>query len=221
MKKIALFIGLTLILVASDLKIYGIKSGKIEYDHIAYYLHTKLTIKNGKEEGLREKVPFVDKKIYVYFDDYGTKVYEVAYQVSKYFGKKKIDPPKKLYESVIKGDKVYFFERGRVSSNGWYLIEDCKEKEAICKKQGWYKMLYPKAKEIGQEEIASKRATCYKESAYVDECLWQNILLKQSFYSTRKGKRFEIEEQKVAKKIETNIKIDSKIFNPSWLKGHK
>jgi len=221
MKKIALFIGLTLILIGGDLKIYGIKSGKIEYDHIAYYLHTKIISKNGKEEGLREKVPFVDKKIYVYFDDYGTKIYEVAYEVSKFFGKKKIDPPKKLYESVKKGDKAYFFKRGRVSSNGWHLIEDCKEKEAICKKQSWYKMLYPNAKEIGQEKIAGKKATCYKESEYGDDCLWQNILLKQSFYSTSKGKRFEIENQKVAKKIETNIKIDSKIFNPSWLKEHK
>jgi hypothetical protein len=220
MKRLVLLVAVSFC-VANEPKIYGIKSGYIEYEHKSYYMHTELKIKNGKEEGIRKKVPFVDKKIYYYFDDYGNKVYEVAYQVSKFFGKKKIDPPKKLYEIVKKGSKSYYFKRGRVSINSWHLKEDCHAKKELCQKEGWYKALYPKAKEIAVKKVANKEAKCFTQSKYSDDCLWQNILLEQTFYSTSKGKRFEIEEQKTAIKVDTSKEIKSDIFNPSWLKEQK
>jgi hypothetical protein len=207
--------------VGSELKIYGVKSGYVEYEHRSFYLHTRMHVINGREVSVRERVPFVDRKIYMYFEDYGCKVYEVAYEVSRFFGRKKIDPPRKLYEIVKKEGRLYAYKRGRVSVQRRHLADECKAQEELCRSKGWYEVLYPHAKKIHPETIAGKRTTCYKESEYGDDCLWRHIVLKQTLYSTQRNRRFEIESQKIAIAVDTDKTVDNALFNPRWIEEKK
>ena len=217
----------SIIIVGSNAKEfhpYKVKSGKIIFEKRKYSMHAKLHIdSNGKVSGSRTNPSYVEEEITYYWDNYGDVAYEVSYQVSK-FGGKPLPKKVKKYERLWKGSHRYYYnvKKKKVSDDPYYVREKCFRSAKVYKKSGWLSVLYPKAKVVAKKRVAGKRVKHYKESESRDFYAWNGLILRDVKYSTKKKngkyKRFEPDREKIALKIKTNIKINSSIFMPKWLK---
>ena len=201
---------------AQNIKQFEVKSGKIIYKHLKYKQTTKtVTDSNGKNTHKREDVPYVAKEVNYYWDDYGAIWFEEAFKVSE-FGGKPLPKKVKMYESLFKDGHRYFysFEEYKFANDFIGDRGKWRKKPEQVKKEGWYKVAYPKAKVTGVEKVCGKKATIYDQSYW----LWKGVILKQvSYTTTRKGKIIGIDRSKEATMIKKLKRRDRKKFNPTWL----
>lgn len=199
---------------------YKVKSGKIVYEHKKF--KTKASYKNikGKEEYVRELIPYVDTLETYYWDNYGDVALTVSYQVSK-FGGKPLPKPIKKFEQLFKDDKRYYYneKKQKASYDPWREKGKCMKQIKTLDDRGCYAVFYPKMEQRGKEVVAGETAQVYKESVGTDLYLWKGLKLKQlSFSFNGKGtERYDINREIVAIEVDTNTTIDPNLFNPKWL----
>jgi len=203
---------------------YKVKSGKIMYEKLKYSIHTKMKVDSkGHMQGSRELVPYVAERTTYYWDDYGNVAFEESWQVSK-FGGKPLEKPVKKYEQLWKGDKRYYhsIKVNRTSIDPWHERNACFKDEKLCEMSGWLEILYyPHFDKRGSDTIAGKSVDVYKVDEGTDLYVWKQIVLRDALYSEKKksGKyvRSDIDSEKVATKVETDIALPHSIFNPKWV----
>lgn len=199
---------------------FKVESGKIVYEHKRF--KTKMSYKNinGKEESVREMIPYVDTRETYYWDNYGDVVFKEVYQVSK-FGGKLLPEPVKKFEQLFKEDKRYFYKvkDKRASYDPWHGKDKCLNQINTLDDRGCFAINYPKMEQKGEEVVAGKKTHAYRESVSTDFYLWKGMKLKQQNFSFNgKGtKRYDLDREMVAVEIDTNTTIDPKVFNPQWL----
>lgn len=213
---IALALLISINLTAQEYKKYGEKSGKIIYQHKKYTRQAR-TYTNAKGETVSENkdVPYVEKEVIYYWDNYGNIEFEKAFKISE-FGGKKLPEKQKMYEMVIKDGHRYYrgFEKYKFEDDNIGNRQEWKENPELLKKVGWYKAQYPEAKNTGKEKICNKEATIYNN----EDWLWKGLILKNvSYYTNGKGEKSGIERSYNAIDIKIE-EIDESIFNPKWLK---
>ncbi len=216
-KRIMLFFFLLSIgTYAQTAKQYEVKSGKIVYRHLKYKQTTKtVTDSEGNKTYERKDVPYVSKEVNYYWNDYGAIWFEEAFKVSE-FGGKPLPKKVKMYESLHKNGHRYFysFEEYKFADDFIGDRGKWRKKPEQVKKEGWYKVAYPKAKVTGVEKVCGKKATIYDQSYW----LWKGVILKQvSYTTTRKGKIIGIDRSKEATMIKKLKRRDREKFNPMWL----
>jgi len=209
---------------AQEFHPYKVKSGKITYEKMKYSMHAKLHLdSNGNASGSRSNPSYVEEEITYYWDNYGDVAYEVAYQVSK-FGGKPLPQKVKKYERLWKGNHRYYYDvkKNKVSDDSYHTRHACLKAGKLYEASGCLAVMYPKASVIAKESVAGKMVKHYKESESWDFYAWNGIILRDVNYSTKKKngkyKRFEPNREKVAVKVEADIKIDPSVFMPNWLK---
>lgn len=212
------------LLVASVFHPYGVKSGKITFEQRRYGIHTTLHIDSHNHiQGSRSNPYYVEEEIVYYWDDYGDVAFEEAYKLAG-FGGKSLPKRVKKYEKLWKGSHRYYYDvkKKHVSDDPYYTRAACIQAGKLCEVAGWFKVLYPQAQELGAESVAWKMATHYRESAYSDYYLYNGLVLREMNYSTKQknGKevRFEPETERIAIKVEEDVRPNPSIFKPQWLK---
>ncbi|MEA1953243.1 MAG: hypothetical protein U9O24_02500 [Campylobacterota bacterium] len=210
-------------LQAQEFHPYKVKSGKITYEKRKYSMHAKLHIdSNGKASGSRSNPSYVEEEVTYYWDNYGNVAYEVGYQVSK-FGGKPLPKKVKKYERLWKDNHRYYYnvKKNKVSDDPHRIRQKCLASKAY-KDSGWLAVMYPHASIVVNESVAGKMVKHYKESESWDFYEWNGVILRDVSYSTKKKngkyKRFEPNREKVAIKVEADIKVDASVFSPKWLK---
>lgn len=207
---------------AQEFHPYKVKSGKIIFEKKKYSMYTRLHIdSNGNASGSRSNPSYVEEEVIYYWDNYGDIAYEVGYQVSK-FGGELLPKKVKKYERLWKGEHRYYYDvkKKKVYDDPYYTRNKCFRKGYQV--NGWLKTMYPHASLVVKESVAGKMVNHYKESEYWDFYEWNEIILRNVSYSTKKKngkyKRFEPKSERVAVKVEADIKVDASVFNPKWLK---
>lgn len=205
---------------AKPLHQFKVKSGKIVYEHKKF--KTKMSYKyiNGKEESVREVIPYVDTRENYYWTNYGDVVLREVYQVSK-FGGKPLPKPVKKFEQLFKDDKRYYYnvKKQKASYDPWREKDQCLKKAKSLDDRGCFAVYYPKMEHKGEEVVAGKTAQVYREDIGTDLYVWKGLNLKEQNFSfnNTETKRYGLEREMVAVKIDTNTTVDPKVFNPQWL----
>jgi len=209
---------------AQEFHPYKVKSGKITYEKRKYSMQATWHIDSqGKVSGSRSNPSYVEEEVTYYWDNYGDVAYEVAYQVSK-FGGKPLPEKVKKYERLWKGEHRYYYDvkKKKLSDDPYYARIACLKAGKLYEVTGWLKVMYPKASVVSEESIAGKMVKHYKNSETHDFYAWEGIILRDVSYSTKKKngkyKRFEPDREKIATKVEADIKVNPSIFTPNWLK---
>jgi len=209
------------VLQAEEFHPYNVKSGKITFEKKKYFMDTKLHVaSDGTTTKSRINPSYVEEEITYYWDNYGDVAYEVSYQISK-FGGKLLPKKVKKYEKLWKGNYRYYYnvKKKKVSIDPFYKRNRCIEN--AYKVNGCFKIMHSKALFIANSVIQNKQVKYYKESESNDYYLWNGLILRDMSYSTKKRngkyKRFEPNREKIAVKIEENIKINASVFKPRWL----
>ncbi|SFV58902.1 hypothetical protein MNB_SV-14-1831 [hydrothermal vent metagenome] len=209
---------------AQEFHPYKIKSGKITFEKRRYAIHTTMHIdSNDNVTGTRSNPSYVEDEIVYYWDNYGDIAFEVAYQVSK-FGGKPLPQKVKKYERLWKGNHRYYYDvkKKKLSDDPYYTRKECLKAKHKYETEGWFAVMYPKAKFLNEESVSGKMAKHYKESAFFDFYVWQGLFLREMNYSTKvengKDIRFEPETERVAVSIDTQSRVNKSLFTPSWLK---
>ncbi len=226
MKRITqlLFLLLTVLCYAQDFKPYKVKSGKIVYKKVRYSTHSGFSSVNGVTTSYSKQVPYVAEQIIYYWDEFGDRAFEEIYQVSK-FGGKPLPKKVKIAERLWMGEHRYYFNvtKNKVSDDPYYLRIRCREQFQYYQiKDSWIEILYMGAEKSGIKEILGKETDYYIIDKFQDLYAWKGLILKnESFAATIKGKRLYPDRTKIAIEIDTLLKINKKLFNPSWLKREK
>jgi len=208
---------------AKEFHPYKVKSGKITYEKKKYSMHAKLHIdSNGNASGSRSYPSYVEEEVTYYWDNYGDVAYEVAYQASK-FGGKPLPQKVKKHERLWKGDYRYYYDvkKNKVSADPYHIRRKCLKAGELYETSGWLAVMHPKASIVVDESVAGKMVKHYKASESWDFYEWNRIILRDVHYSTKKKngehKRFEPDRERIAVKVETDIKLDPTVFSPEWL----
>jgi hypothetical protein len=203
---------------------YEIKSGRILYENRKYITHTSLkTDFKNKLETKRWLDYYVSEIIEYYWDDFGDIEFERISIVSK-FGGKALDKPIKKYEILYKGRYRYYYNflKNKFGKDPYYTKQKCLDNWQAFNIIGKISFLYPNAKKIGEQIILGKKTDILKLDEYENIYVCKGIILKQENFSVvkRKGKyvRSDIDSEKTAVNISTDIKLNKYIFNPAWFK---
>jgi len=210
------------LLQAQDFKPYKVKSGKIVYEKIKYKMHVGFKYENGVETSFSEQIPYVEKYIIYYWDNFGDIAFEETFQVSE-FGGKPLPEKIKISERLWIGDHRYYFniEKNKVSDDPYYVRIKCKENfQYYHIKDSWVETLYMGVEKNGTYKLLGKEANYYHIDNYHDLYVWKGLILKDESFSTKgsNGARNTIERAKIALEINTNYKINKNLFSPIWLK---
>ena len=223
MKKwvLLLFLIPVISLPAQEFHRYKIKSGKITYQIVRYSIHSEIHFdSDGNQQQKAELIPYVYQSQEYYWDNYGDVSRNIVYQISGPFGKP-LPEKKKLYEQLWKGNHRFYYKKGVINDDPFYLREKCLKNKKLFKVIGWFKMLYPKAKLLGKEDVLGKTGSRYKIDAYSERVLWKGIVLKDISYSTNgKGVRRGKERTKTAVKIQIPFKTPEGFYHPKWLQKY-
>lgn len=210
---------------AQEFHPYKIKSGKITYEKRKYSMYAKLHVDlNGDISGSRSNPAYVEEEVTYFWDNYGDVAYEVAYQVSS-FGGKPLPEKVKKYERLWKDDHRYYYndKTKKVSDDPYYTRKTCLKAGKSYEVSGCLIVMYPQSSLLNQESVAGKMVNHYKESEGWDFYEWNGIILRDVSYSTKKindrYKRFEPDREKIAVKVETDIRVDKSLFSPKWFQN--
>lgn len=208
-------------LPAQEFHRYKIKSGKITYQIVRYSIHTEIHFdSDGNQQQKAELIPYVYQSQEYYWDNYGDVSRNIVYQISNPFGKP-LPEKKKLYEQLWKGNHRFYYKKGEVNDDPYYLREECLKNKKLFEAAGWFKIVNPKAELLEKERVLGKEGNRYKLDEYSEMVLWKGVVLKDISYSTNgKGVRRGKERTKTAVKIQIPFNTSSDFFDPQWLRKY-
>ncbi|MBN2638747.1 MAG: hypothetical protein JXR65_06635 [Bacteroidales bacterium] len=208
-------------LPAQEFHRYKIKSGKITYQIVRYSIHTEIHIdSDGNQQQKAELIPYVYQSQEYYWDDFGNVAHAVTYQVAAPNGKP-LQEKEKLFEQLWKGNHRFYYKKGEVNDDPYYLREECLENKKLFEVDGWFKILNPKAELLEKERVLGKEGSRYKVDEYSETVLWKGLVLKDiSYFTNGKGIRKGKESVKTAVKIQIPFKASSDFFDPQWLRKY-
>ncbi|MBD3792405.1 MAG: hypothetical protein IE918_09765 [Campylobacterales bacterium] len=201
---------------------YKVKSGKIVYEHKKFIVKNNIKITNGTEEFVREVIPYTAMRTTYYWDNYGDIAYEEAWRVSTGLNET-LPEPKKEYEMLWKDNARYYYKvsKNKVSRDDWYERKLCEPMASKLDDRGCFGVLYPQMTDGGEALIAGNATHTYVNGINADLFLWKGLKLKELNYSTNNSgtERYDLNNETVAVKIDTNSTIDPTLFSPAWLEG--
>ncbi len=196
---------------------YQVKSGHIRYQTTRFILHTEMhTDSDGKMVGKAEQIPYLSRTRDYYWDDYGNVARDMIYKVSDGSGKP-LPEKKKILERLWRDGRMYYLKNGKVAFDPDHLRDECLASKPLFKKAGWFAVLYPHAKAVGQEKVAGKTGTRYTVDAFSEYVLWKGLVLRDvSYYTNGAGERKGKQWDKKAMKVQIGIEFNSGFFYPLW-----
>lgn len=204
---------------AQSFRLYGVKSGKVEYEITRFVTHSSYSVDTaGKEHFSSEQIPYRAELRTLYWEDYGRLRKLVVYQTAK-LGGKPLPKKQKLFEQLWNNKGRYYYRDGKVSRDPNYQYEKWKDDPNQFASKGWFVLSHPHAKRIGQDTLIGKKCVLWQAGPFSDYALWQGIVLQETdYYTNTHEERKGTERKKTALRMEIPLQEKPDFFHPQWLK---